>query len=80
LGCKVIESYPGGAQDILGIPIKNKGVDLLITGLSNFGILGNASHDEFDAITCALLGRFFLEGKYEALGKEQEGFLIIPTL
>ena len=85
LGYSVIESYPGGAQDILGIPRKKKGIDLLITGLSNFGILGNyiqekTSHDEIDAITCALVGLFYLDGKYEALGNEQEGFLIIPRL
>ena len=85
LGYTVIESYPGGAQDILGIPRKKKGIDLLITGLSNFGILGNyiqgnISHDEIDAITCALVGLFYLDGKYEALGNEQEGFLIIPKL
>ena len=85
LGYTVIESYPGGAQDILGIPRKRKGIDLLIAGLSNFGILGNyiqgnVSHDEIDAITCALVGLFYLDGKYEALGSEQEGFLIIPRL
>jgi predicted nuclease with RNAse H fold len=85
MGYPVIESYPGGAQDILGIPRKKKGIDLLITGLSNFGILGNyiqekTSHDEIDAITCALVGLFYLDGKYEALGNEQEGFLILPRL
>ena len=85
LGYTVIESYPGGAQDILGIPRKKKGIDLLVAGLSNFGILGNyvdgnASHDELDAITSALVGLFYLDGKYEALGSEQEGFLIIPRL
>ena len=84
-GYTVIESYPGGAQDILGIPRKKKGVELLIAGLSNFGIKGkytegNASHDELDAITSALVGLFYLDGKYEALGSEQEGFLIIPRL
>ncbi len=85
LGYVVIEGYPGGAQDILGIPRKSKGLDLLINGLNLFGISGEyivsrVSHDELDAITCALVGLFFLEGKYEALGNEQEGYLIIPKI
>jgi len=85
LGFTVIESYPGGAQDILGIPRKNKGLERLIGGLSLFGIKGNytvgrVSHDEVDAITSALVGLFYLNGQYEALGNEQEGYLIIPKL
>ncbi|GLU54677.1 hypothetical protein [Dyadobacter frigoris] len=41
LGYTIIESYPGDAQDILGIPRKNKGIGLPITGLTNSGNLGN---------------------------------------
>lgn len=73
----VIESYPGAAQSILGIPRKNKGVHLLRQGLQDFGILANldVSHDELDAITAALVGIFYLRGEYEALG-----CLIIPKV
>ncbi|KKL74066.1 hypothetical protein LCGC14_2068580, partial [marine sediment metagenome] len=51
----VIESYPGAAQDILNIPRKNKGVDLLSEALTKYGIVGhlNVSHDELDAVTAA---------------------------
>jgi len=72
---QVIESYPGAAQDILGIPRKRKGVDVLATALLDFGILGNlsVSHDELDAITAALVGIYYLQGDYEALGT-----MIIP--
>lgn len=66
----VIESYPGAAQDILGIPRKNKGVKLLADGLATFGIVGelNVSHDELDAVTAAIVGLLYLQGDYEALG------------
>lgn len=70
LNLDVIESYPGAAQDILKIPRKNKGVDILAGALADFGILGNlsVSHDELDAITAALVGIYYLQGDYEALG------------
>lgn len=85
LGFTVIESYPGAAQDILGIPRKRKSMEYLIKGLKNFGISGDyekpeISHDEIDAITSALVGYFFLAGQYEALGNEDEDYLIIPEI
>jgi dephospho-CoA kinase len=54
-------------------------------GLTEFGIQGQyvsgqISHDELDAITSALVGSFFLAGKYEALRGRAEGALIIPDL
>jgi predicted nuclease with RNAse H fold len=74
-GWNVIESYPGAAQDILGIPRKSKGIDILRQGLVEYGIKGNLniSHDELDAITAALVGILYLQSEYEALG-----CLIIP--
>ena len=74
-GVRVIESYPGAAQDILGIPRKNKGIQALAEALAGYGIKGDldVSHDELDAITSAIVGKLYLEGKYEALG-----CLIIP--
>ena len=85
LGMPVIESYPGAAQDILGIPRKGAGEEWLKLGLSEFGIRGEYAtnpvrHDELDAITSALVGSFFLADKYEALGGEAEGSLIVPDL
>lgn len=69
-GYQVIESYPGAAQDLLGVPRKNKGLDALRSGLGNYGIKGNldVSHDELDAITAAIVGQLYLKGEYEALG------------
>jgi uncharacterized protein YprB with RNaseH-like and TPR domain/predicted nuclease with RNAse H fold/dephospho-CoA kinase len=84
-GIPVIESYPGAAQDIIGIPRKGAGIDLLKRGLVDFGIRGvfsdNAtSHDELDAITSAIVGSFFLADRYEALRGPTEDALIIPDL
>ncbi len=85
LGIPVIESYPGAAQDIIGIPRKGAGEAFLKTGLREFGISGKfvtsaIRHDELDAITSALVGSFFLAEKYEALTGPLEDSLIIPDL
>lgn len=85
LGYPVIESYPGAAQDIMGIPRKGAGQELLREGLANFGVSGAftsvpVKHDELDAITSALVASFFLAGKYEALTGPTEGALIIPDI
>jgi uncharacterized protein YprB with RNaseH-like and TPR domain/predicted nuclease with RNAse H fold/adenylate kinase family enzyme len=80
LGVKVIESYPGAAQDVLGIPRKRANEDLLTRGLREFGhtFEDGKSHDELDAITSALVGYFYLADEYEAIGAEDECFMIIP--
>jgi uncharacterized protein YprB with RNaseH-like and TPR domain/predicted nuclease with RNAse H fold/dephospho-CoA kinase len=85
LGVPVIESYPGAAQDIMGIPRKGAGEAFLRVGLEDFGVSGDflvepVRHDELDAITSALVGSFFLAGKYEALTGPSEDALIIPDL
>jgi predicted nuclease with RNAse H fold len=82
-GCKVIESYPGAAQDILGIPRKKASLDELKHGLSRAGIKGDfltahITHDEVDAITSALVGLFYLADEYIALGTPSEEYLIVP--
>lgn len=84
-GIAVIESYPGAAQDILGIPRKRASLEYLVKGLRDFGIRGKfirqeVSHDELDAITSAMLGYFFWCGKFEALGNNDEDYLIIPDI
>lgn len=84
-GYKVIESYPGAAQDIMRIPRKKSSLDDLAGGLQAFGIKGTCltegcCHDELDAITSAVVGYFYLTGDYEALGNEHEEWLIIPKL
>ena len=82
-GLKVIESYPGAAQDILGIPRKGASLDELKRGLFHAGIRGDfatikVTHDEVDAITSALVGLFYLADDYIALGTPAEDYLIVP--
>ncbi|WP_449409271.1 ribonuclease H-like domain-containing protein [Methylobacterium komagatae] len=85
LGIPVIESYPGAAQDILGIPRKGAGPEWLVAGLAAFGLRGDfvterVTHDELDAITSALVGTFFLAGRFEALTGPGENALIVPLV
>ena len=69
----------------MGIPRKGASLEYLAKGLELFGIKGEfltqkVSHDELDAITSAAVGLFFWSGKYEAIGNEEEDYLIIPDL
>lgn len=82
-GVAVIESYPGAAQDILGIPRKRTSLSHLRRGLERFGYTGlsaDATHDELDATTSALVGQFLLTGFFELLGSSDEDFLVVPTI
>ena len=84
-GIPVIESYPGAAQDIIGIPRKQTSLRHLENGLRRFGyksLTGESgvSHDELDAATSALVGQFMLGGYWEALGTAEEDYLIVPTV
>ncbi len=80
-GLRVVETYPGAAQDILGIPRKGKGLDLLARGLRDAGITGlerPMTGDELDAVTCALAGIMYLRGDYLAIGDPDEMLMILP--
>ena len=84
-GIPVIESYPGAAQDIVGIARKGAGTAYLAEGLRAFGYDGQiddevVTHDELDAITCCMVGSFFLSSRFEALAGDGEDPLIIPKL
>ena len=81
---RVIESYPGAAQDILCIPRKQKSLGLLREGLRRLGLTGSGletrSHDEMDAITSAIVGRYFEAGFFEPMGVPSEAQLIVPKV
>lgn len=82
-GYKVIETFPGAAQDILNIPRKQRGLEKLRKSLLKLGIKKikrKISGDELDAITCALVGKMFLEGNYLAIGNKSEGLIILPKV
>jgi len=76
---KVIEVYPGGAQDILKIPRKQHGPKRLREGLEKQGIKGlndRMNNHELDAVTCALVGKLFLEGKTITYGTRQQAIVM----
>jgi len=82
-GLKVIESYPGAAQDILRISRKKTSMNDLKAGIRDLGLTGpfletRVNHDELDAVTSALVGYFFLADCYDAVGNLEEDYLIIP--
>ena len=82
-GLTVIESYPGAAQDLLGIPRKGASLEELKKGMGRIGIHGpylteTVTHDEVDAITSALVGLFYLADDYIGLGTPAEDYLIVP--
>jgi hypothetical protein len=81
LAMEVIEVYPGGAQDVLGIPRKKRGLDKLLEGLRKLGIKGlgtGMNDDELDAVTAAFVGKLYVEGKHHVLGDPEEGLMIMP--
>jgi uncharacterized protein len=76
---RVIEAYPGGAQDVLGIPRKQHSIDKLKEGLEKLGIKGlssQMSHHELDALTCAYVGKLLLDGKAVIYGASNEGIVM----
>lgn len=80
-GYRVVEVYPGAAQDIWNIGRKQDGLLKLRKGLQRLGIKGihkKMSGDELDAITAALVGLWFLCGRAEVLGNFRRGAIIIP--
>jgi predicted nuclease with RNAse H fold len=81
-GFRVIEMFPGAAQDVWEIARKQEGLGKLRRGLEGLGLRGlttKMNGDELDAITGALVGRLFLEGKAEVLGNFKEGAIVIPA-
>jgi len=79
-GFTVLEVYPGGAQDVFGIPRKQKGLDKLLAGLVNLGITGlnsQLSNHELDAATAAYVCKLYLEGKCVVYGSGKE-VIVMP--
>ena len=82
-GYEVLEVYPGMTQDVLGVPRKGAGLDDLRRGLKRHGVLGiprgrRVTHDELDAVTCALTAQLYLEGRTEVMGPGVPVPLVLP--
>jgi predicted nuclease with RNAse H fold len=78
MGYRVVECYPGAAQDVWGIPRQHRDLRGLLAGLKKLGVKGlteETTSDELDAVTGALAGRWFQLGRGEMLGGK-EGIII----
>ncbi len=81
-GFEVVETFPGGAQDIWGMP-RQKNPAGLRRSLREFGVKGDIrkrgiSVHELDAITCALAARCYIQRNFLATGDPTEGQIILP--
>jgi predicted nuclease with RNAse H fold len=80
-GFRVVEIYPGGAQDVWRIPRARNDLPGLRRGLGHLGAKGlktESTDHELDAVTGALVGRLFLQGKAEVYGDFKSGAIIMP--
>ena len=90
-GLEVIEIYPGGAQDIWGLPRAGRDRVKLALGLKRlsekeFGLklsLGakpwlEMTADELDAVTAALVGLLYIQGRVELYGKGKKIIVMPP--
>jgi hypothetical protein len=81
-GFRVLEMYPGGAQDLWGMPRARRDVAGLRRGLERLGVRGlgrGLSDHELDAVTGALVGRLFLQGKARVFGDFPTGAILMPA-
>ena len=82
-GLRVVEGYPGGSQDLLGLPRKKSGAPTLQRALRRAGLGGELghralSHDELDAVTIAWVGEEHLRGRSLVIGDPSEGQMVLP--
>ncbi len=80
MGCRAVECFPGAAQDVWEIPRKQHDLEGLRAGLTGLGVEGitaEMSDHELDAVTAALTGRWFLNGRGEMLGGD--GGIVMPV-
>ncbi len=80
-GYEVIEVFPTGARMVLGLPSKSEGVDALREALAVHGVRGlpdDVDQHVLDAVICALVGLYYLEGDYVEFGDSCEGVIIMP--
>lgn len=81
-GHRVLEIYPGGAQDIWALPRAKRDLSGLKKGLVRLGIKGleeGTGEHEMDAVTGALVGRLYLQGKAQVFGDFSSGAIIMPS-
>jgi predicted nuclease with RNAse H fold len=85
LNLEVFEAFPGAAQDLLGIPRKQRGLPELQQSLLRLRCKGDITRrdltgDELDSINCALVAKDYAEGSYLAIGDPSEIMMILPRI
>ena len=81
-GFRVVEIYPGGAQDIWRIPRAKRSLSGLRDGLLKLGITGlkkQCTDHELDAASGALVGHLFLRERAKVYGDFESGAIIMPS-
>jgi predicted nuclease with RNAse H fold len=82
-GYKTIEVHPTSTRKALRMPSKDWGkiqATLNRIGLGGDIKMRNLTPHELDAVTAALTAYLHLQHKTEALGDEEEGYIIIPKM
>src|SRR5262245_47061378 len=81
MGHTTLEAYPGAAQDLWRIP-RQKDVVGLRRGLRRLVTrpARPITCHELDAVTCALLAQLHYKGRTELIGREDEGWMVLPLL
>lgn len=82
MGVESVETFPGGAQDILGMPRKQVDLEALQRALAEMCtgdvLERKLTGDELDAINCALVAKDYASGSYLAIGDPSEILMILP--
>ena len=79
---EIIEVHPASTRKALKMPTKDwKKIQTIFIRM---GLEGNLktrvlSPHEIDAVTAALTGHLYLEGKTELIGNEKEGYIVVPV-
>lgn len=80
-GVSVVETYPGAAQDLWGIP-RQRDTAGLRRGLARFRLQGLDSSERsphvLDAVSCAVVGKLYLAGRAWSVGRPEEALMILP--
>jgi len=81
MGYRTIEVHPTSTRKALNIPPKDW--SKIQTVLAQIGFGGDLKSrsltpHEMDAVTAALTGHLYMKNQTEALGDEEEGFIIVP--
>jgi predicted nuclease with RNAse H fold len=80
-GYKTIEVHPTSTRKALGMPLKDwSQIQAAFKNLRLKGLRAKSpfSCHEIDAITAALTAHLHTQNKTEAVGNEQEGYVVIP--